>query len=71
MEMPGWRWMLLVLLRFTVVSSNRPIAKARYQRSSRLDVKLALEIAAQVAAGLAAVPEQHLIHRDIKPTNIM
>src|SRR5262249_19468995 len=40
-------------------------------RSGRLDVKLALEIASQVAAGLAAVHEQHLIHRDIKPTNIM
>jgi WD40 repeat protein/serine/threonine protein kinase len=41
------------------------------KRSGRLDVKLALEIATQVAAGLAAVHEQHLIHRDIKPTNIM
>jgi hypothetical protein len=39
--------------------------------SGRLEVKLALEIATQVAAGLAAVHEQHLIHRDIKPTNIM
>jgi eukaryotic-like serine/threonine-protein kinase len=36
-----------------------------------LEVKLALEIATQVAAGLAAVHEQHLVHRDIKPTNIM
>ena len=32
---------------------------------------MALEIAAQVAAGLAAVHEQKLVHRDIKPTNIM
>src|SRR5262249_51164237 len=39
--------------------------------SGRLEVKLALEIAAQVAAGLAAVHEQNLVHRDIKPTNIM
>ena len=39
--------------------------------SGRLEVKLALEIATQVAAGLAAVHEQHLVHRDIKPTNIM
>jgi WD40 repeat protein/serine/threonine protein kinase len=37
----------------------------------RLEVKLALEIAAQVAAGLAAVHKQNLVHRDIKPTNIM
>ena len=41
------------------------------KRSSRLEVKLALEIATQVAAGLAAVHEQNLVHRDIKPTNIM
>jgi serine/threonine protein kinase len=41
------------------------------QRSGRLEVKLALEISAQVAAGLAAVHEQKLVHRDIKPTNIM
>src|SRR5258707_10268114 len=41
------------------------------KRSSRLDVKLALEIATQVAAGLAAVHKQKLVHRDIKPSNIM
>ena len=41
------------------------------KRSGRLEVKLALEIATQVAAGLAAVHQQNLVHRDIKPTNIM
>src|SRR6476659_7410048 len=41
------------------------------RRSGRLEIKLALEIATQVAAGLAAVHEQNLVHRDIKPTNIM
>jgi len=41
------------------------------KRSGRLEVKLALEIASQVAAGLAAVHERNLVHRDIKPTNIM
>src|SRR5262249_44197538 len=41
------------------------------KRSGRLEIKLALEIATQVAAGLAAVHEQNLVHRDIKPTNIM
>src|SRR6202008_4050931 len=41
------------------------------KRSGGLDVKLAMEIATQVATGLAAVHEQNLVHRDIKPTNIM
>src|SRR5262249_17339101 len=41
------------------------------KRSGRIEVKLALEIASQVAAGLAAVHKQKLIHRDIKPSNIM
>jgi serine/threonine protein kinase/tetratricopeptide (TPR) repeat protein len=41
------------------------------KRSGRLETKLALEIATQVAAGLAAVHKQKLVHRDIKPTNIM
>jgi serine/threonine protein kinase len=41
------------------------------KRSARLEIKLALEIASQVGAGLAAVHEQNLVHRDIKPTNIM
>jgi serine/threonine protein kinase/tetratricopeptide (TPR) repeat protein len=41
------------------------------KRSGRLEVKLALEIATQIAAGLAAVHKQKLVHRDIKPSNIM
>ena len=41
------------------------------KRSGGLDVKVALEIAAQVARGLAAVHNQKLVHRDIKPGNIM
>ena len=41
------------------------------ERSGRLEVRLALEIARQVAAGLAAVHKQMLVHRDIKPSNIM
>jgi serine/threonine protein kinase len=41
------------------------------KRSGRLEVKLALEIASQVGAGLGAVHKQKLVHRDIKPSNIM
>ena len=41
------------------------------RRTGRLEVKLALEIAAQVAGGLAAVHKKGLVHRDIKPSNIM
>src|SRR5262245_14991779 len=41
------------------------------KRSSRLEVNLALEIVTQVAAGLAALNEQKLVHRDVKPSNIM
>jgi serine/threonine protein kinase len=35
------------------------------RRSGGVEAKLALEIVAQVAAGLAAVHEQNLVHRDI------
>jgi serine/threonine protein kinase len=41
------------------------------KRSGALEVKLALEITRQVAAGLTAVHKKRLVHRDIKPSNIM
>ena len=41
------------------------------KRSGPLEVKLALDIATQVAAGLVAVHKKKLVHRDIKPSNIM
>jgi serine/threonine protein kinase len=39
--------------------------------AERLSADLALEITARVAAGLDAIYEQHLVHRDVKPSNIM
>jgi tetratricopeptide (TPR) repeat protein len=41
------------------------------KRTGCLEPKLALEIVSQVAAGLEAIHMQNLVHRDIKPTNIM
>jgi serine/threonine protein kinase len=38
------------------------------KRFGQLGLKLTLEITTQVAAGLAAIHEQNLVHRDIKPT---
>ena len=41
------------------------------KRSGRLEAKPALEIATQVATGLAAVHKQGLVHRDVEPSNVM
>jgi eukaryotic-like serine/threonine-protein kinase len=38
---------------------------------ARVEPKIALEITSQLAAGWAAIHEQNIVHRDIKPTNIM
>ena len=40
-------------------------------RSGRLPLNLALEITAQVAAGLAAIHKEKFVHGDVKPSNIM
>jgi serine/threonine protein kinase/tetratricopeptide (TPR) repeat protein len=50
---------------------NGETLESLIRRSGRLEVKLALEIATEVAAGLAAVHKQKLVHRDIKVSNIM
>jgi serine/threonine protein kinase len=41
------------------------------KRSGRLEIKLALEIVIQIAAGLDAINKENLVHRDIEPSNIM
>src|SRR4029077_16162001 len=45
--------------------------EARVRRDGPLDVDLALEIAIQVTRALIAATSQGLIHRDLKPGNIM
>jgi serine/threonine protein kinase len=45
--------------------------EALIRRSGGLETELALEIVTQVAAGLTAIHKQHLVHREIKPSNIM
>ena len=45
--------------------------EALIRRRGRLETELALEILTQLAAGLTAIHKQHLVHRDIKPGNIM
>ena len=41
------------------------------KQHGRFNVPLALDIASQVAAALGAAQKEQIVHRDIKPTNIM
>src|SRR5688572_23913350 len=43
----------------------------RLARAGRLELKEVVRIGAQVAAGLAAAHEKGLIHRDVKPGNVL
>jgi serine/threonine-protein kinase len=45
--------------------------KTFVERKERLEVKEALAIAIQIAQGMEAAHENHIIHRDIKPQNII
>ena len=40
-------------------------------RDGRIEIKRAVELVAQAAAGLAAAHDAHIVHRDIKPENLM
>src|SRR5271165_6559748 len=59
------------LIRFAMEFVEGETLENLIKRSGRLEVKLALEIVTQTAAGLAAVHKRNLVHRDIKPSNIM
>jgi serine/threonine protein kinase len=50
---------------------NGETLESLVRRSGQLEARLTLDIAAQAAAGLAAIHKQNLVHRDIKPSNIM
>jgi serine/threonine protein kinase/tetratricopeptide (TPR) repeat protein len=41
------------------------------RRDGRLGAELALKITGQIAGGLAAIHKEHLVHRDIKSSNVM
>src|SRR6202795_4602032 len=41
------------------------------KHSGRVELRFALEITTQIAAGLASIHKKNLVHQDIKPTNIM
>ena len=45
--------------------------KSYIAKKGRLEVKETIGIAIQVAQGIAAAHEQHIIHRDIKPQNMI
>lgn len=45
--------------------------KSYITKKGHLDVKEAIGIAIQVASGIEAAHEQHIIHRDIKPQNML
>ena len=45
--------------------------KSYIAKKGQLEIKESIGIAIQVAQGMAAAHEQHIIHRDIKPQNMI
>ncbi|MCD8055084.1 MAG: Stk1 family PASTA domain-containing Ser/Thr kinase [Lachnospiraceae bacterium] len=45
--------------------------KKYIERKKKLEIRESIEVAMQVARGLEAAHKQHIVHRDIKPQNIM
>ncbi len=59
-------------LHYIVMELIEGITLKRFiEKKGRLDIKEAVGIAIQIAQGLEAAHNNHIIHRDIKPQNIM
>ena len=59
-------------LHYIVMELVEGITLKRYiEKKGQLDIKEAVGIAIQIAQGLAAAHAKHVIHRDIKPQNII
>jgi eukaryotic-like serine/threonine-protein kinase len=57
--------------RFIAMEYVEGTTLSEYSRENRLNLHEVLDIAMQVAAALNAAHEAHVVHRDIKPDNIM
>lgn len=60
-----------MVMEFVSSGSLRAYLKQRYQESSILEVGEALKLTRQVASALGYAHENNMIHRDVKPDNIL